>query len=34
MKIVSGLLLLLSIGLNARYGWAGVAGNVSPEAEK
>lgn len=34
MKIVSGLLLLLSIGLNARHGWAGVTGHVSPEAEK
>lgn len=34
MKIVSGLLLLLSIGLNARHGWAGITGNVSPAAEK
>jgi len=34
MKIVSGLLLLVSIGLTAQHGWAGVTGQVSPEAEK
>ena len=34
MKILSALLLLLSAGLSLRHGWAGVTGNVSPEAEK
>ncbi|OGX90865.1 hypothetical protein [Hymenobacter coccineus] len=34
MKIISGLLLLASIGLTARHGWAGVTGHVSPAAEK
>ncbi|AMR29399.1 hypothetical protein A0257_21390 [Hymenobacter psoromatis] len=34
MKIISGLLLLVSVGLTARHGWAGITGNVSPEAEK
>ena len=34
MKIVSAILLLVSAGLSARHGWAGLTGNVSPAAEK
>lgn len=34
MKIISGILLLVSVGLSIRHGWAGVSGNVSPEAEQ
>lgn len=32
MKIISGILLLLSVVLSFRHGWAGVSGNISPEA--
>ena len=33
MKIVSALLLLVSVGLCARHGWAGVTGSASPAAK-
>ena len=30
MKIVSGLLILVTVYLNAKHGWAGVSNNMSP----
>lgn len=34
MKIISGILLLISVGLSVRHGWAGVTNTMSPEAEQ
>jgi hypothetical protein len=34
MKIISAILLLISVGLSIRHGWAGVTNTMSPEAEQ
>lgn len=34
VKIVSGLLMLITIYLNFKHGWAGITNNMSPEETK
>ncbi len=34
MKIISGILIILTIYLNAKHGWSALTNNVSPEEAK
>lgn len=34
MKIVSGVLILITVFLSVKHGWAGISGNLKPEETK
>lgn len=34
LKIISGILMLCTVYLNAKHGWAGLSGNMSPAETK